>query len=166
MGVQRTSPVLGPASCRINGWPRGAAIGGWRPALLAMLAMFVALAGTPAAVAQPCTADVQCRDGGLSRTYCAGNAVVTVRSVCAGSCRTIEERREVCAGGCAGGICTAAPSPRVTPGSELAGCVAACDCRERRLTVLTGRRTTDGGCERRTITCRRGCTCDPAPRCR
>ena len=129
------------------------------------------LTGTPPLHAQSCTADVQCRDGGRSRTYCAGNALVTTRSVCTGSCRMVEESRRPCAGTCAGDRCidttgrdrfeghgeTPSPWPR---------CNAGCRCANKILIVTTGRWSQANGCEQLVRRCARGCTCEDAPRCR
>lgn len=125
------------------------------------------------ALAQSCTADVQCSNGGVARAYCSGNAVVTARSVCAGSCRTVEDSRVPCAGQCLAGTCTGAPirTPQTEPLAEplpprWPRCKSGCNCRNKILIITTGRWTAESGCEQQIRRCARGCSCDGPPRCR
>jgi len=133
---------------------------------VATLLLSPALATWPA-IAQTCTADSQCRDAGVSRTYCSGNTVVTARSVCIGTCRTVEERRETCAGVCLAGRCTGAPiETRPLPTPRVPRCLPSCTCRNKILIVTTGDWSPDRGCEQLIRRCARGCSCDPTPICR
>ncbi len=136
---------------------------------LAMLAMSPLTSGPT--WAQSCTADVQCRNNGGERTYCQGNTVVTARSVCIGTCRTVEDRRETCAGTCLAGRCTAAPSRAPiddaanTP-AKWPRCTAGCTCRNKILVITTGGWSQNSGCEQLIRRCARGCQCGSEPRCR
>jgi hypothetical protein len=91
--------------------------------------------------------------------------------VCIGTCRTVEERREVCAGQCLAGRCTGEirppPTPRRVPDVQAAPqCAAGCTCRNKILIIATGRRSVAGHCEENVTRCIRGCRCDPVPNCR
>jgi len=145
--------------------------GSLRRSVLRALASGAALALTAGALAaQTCTADSQCPNGGVRETICVGNAVVTVRSVCIGTCRTIEERREPCAGQCLAARCIGAPiRPEPTPAPRerpQPRCAPRCTCANGILIIVTGAWSEQGGCEERILRCVRGCQCDPTPRCR
>lgn len=135
-------------------------------ALVGLALTFVA---SPA-LAQPCTADTQCRDGGRSMTYCSGNAVVTARSICAGSCRTVEESRVPCDGQCLAGRCTGQPSRApvdpVLPKRPWPRCAQTCSCKNKILIIGIGVWTPERGCDQIVRRCARGCTCEPEPRCK
>lgn len=134
-----------------------------------LLLMMAAIALPSPLAAQSCTADVQCRDGGISRTYCSGNAVVTARSICVGTCRTVEESRIPCDGQCLAGRCLGAPSRAPVDGAAgkqpWPRCAETCRCRNKTLVITTGLWTPEAGCEQKILRCSRGCSCDP-PRCR
>jgi hypothetical protein len=129
--------------------------------------VLVALALAVAAHAQTCSADSQCPGAGMTQSGCAGNTSVTTRYVCAGRCQAVEIARVPCAGACSGGVCIPlAPSaPSLRPVPLTPTCPTECACRQGQLTVSTGLRDVDGICTTRTRRCRRGCYCDPAPRC-
>lgn len=117
--------------------------------------------------AQTCSADSQCSGAGMTTTSCAGNAVVTSRSVCAGSCQRVEVARAPCAGACSGGTCIDLGVRPAAPKNEraLTACSVDCACRDGRLTVSTGLRDADGTCTVRVRRCKGGCACEPSPRC-
>ena len=144
------------------------------PAAIAIALMFAA---APAAVAQPCSADVQCqRLGPATQAVCSGDTLVVRRSYCqGGQCRDVEEVREVC-GSRSTASCTAGGVARTTSRCDglLARCVTrtdiepcypSCTCRGKRLTVSSGTCLSALGCQRSTLTCAKGCTCDPEPKC-
>lgn len=117
--------------------------------------------------AQSCTADFQCPNGGLSRSYCAGNVLVTTRSVCAGTCRTVEESRIPCPGPCAGDRCIGGPLGSARePGRENDRCVPRCVCRNKVLTLRKPPADPRAPCERTVIQCENGCSCYPEVKCR
>lgn len=123
------------------------------------------------ALAQRCSADTQCYDFGRDRTYCAGNTLVTRRSQCFGYCRGVEVSRVPCPGPCVGGRCIGGPlqSAPINPpsgGGLVAGpCKRVCTCDGKRLTYGVGYAKTAERCERRSVNCVYGCTCEPEPRC-
>lgn len=139
--------------------------------LVAMVAsLFVGL--VPASsVAQPCTSDSQCYDYGRSRTYCAGNTLVTKQSRCIGRCQSVEISRMACPGPCVadrcvGGPLGSAPSIGSRGGGLVAGaCAEICTCKGKTLTYGVGFARKASQCRRRTVDCVYGCTCDPEPRC-
>jgi hypothetical protein len=144
--------------------------------LLLLLACSVGL-GHASAVAQSCSADSQCPNSGRSIASCVGNTLIVRRSVCAGSCREVEERRQDCGsrglgtvtcsgnlavrseGGC--NATTASCDNRMD--REL--CVPSCSCRGNRLIIATGSCTAGVGCGRSITQCKNGCTCKPDPKC-
>lgn len=144
---------------------------GWLRAVLAaaLLGLSFVVAVFPAR-AQSCTADVQCRDGGRSMTYCSGNAVVTARSVCAGSCRTVEESRIPCDGQCMAGRCSGqpakAPVEPVLPKQPWPRCAQTCSCKNKILIIGIGVWSPERGCDQIVRRCARGCTCEPEARCK
>lgn len=147
----------------------GRSIAGFSVALVWAIVLMLALP-IAAAQAQSCTADIQCPDGGRSTTTCSGNAVVTQRSVCTGSCRKVEESRIPCSGQCLAGRCVgqpaAAPVGPVLPQQPWPRCALACTCRNKILIISTGVWSPERGCDQIIRRCTRGCTCDPEPRCR
>jgi hypothetical protein len=120
--------------------------------------------------AQRCTADVQCRDGGRSRVECVGNTLVIRRSICAGTCRDIEELRQNCGNPVSGGRCSIASG--TCEGGSASGapplggdnlCALSCTCRRN---VLVFYRPLPGiRCARHVMRCERGCSCRPQPHC-
>ena len=131
----------------------------------ALFLMLAFVAGP--AFGQTCSADSQCRDAGVSRIFCSGNSVVSARSVCIGTCRTVEDRRESCAGQCLAGRCVGAPiDTRPTTAPRVPRCVPNCTCRNKILIIATGDWSPERGCEQIIRRCARGCSCDPAPICR
>lgn len=139
-------------------------------------ALFVAVPDVHHAVAQSCTADVQCPNFGRSRAECIGDTLIVRRSVCSGSCREVEERRENCGGGSAG-RCVGGAYERITgrcnsslgicerrADREL--CVPSCACRNNLLVVSTGACSPAIGCHRSVKRCPGGCSCDPEPTCK
>ena len=146
-----------------------------RLAVCAVIAASVVL--SRAAVSQPCSADVQCqRLGPATQAVCSGDTLVVRRSYCqGGQCRDVEEVREVC-GARSTSSCTAGGVARTTSRcdgllgrcvtrTDIAPCYPSCSCRGKRLTVSTGTCLSALGCQRSTLTCARGCTCDPEPKC-
>lgn len=146
-----------------------------RDAVRALL-LIGALVYAPAALAQSCSADVQCTNRGQPRTECIGDMLVVRRSVCAGICRDQDLRREVCnrvniGGQCAGGFFeTETGRCNIALGAcerraERQPCLASCSCRNNVLIVSTGACSPSIGCHRAVKRCRGGCACDPQPRC-
>lgn len=141
--------------------------------LLAIAAMLLAwLVILPLqAMAQPCTADSQCRDFGRPRTYCAGNTLVTKQSMCSGTCRSVEISRTPCPGPCSGDRCVGGALLTPRPGPPLGGsvvggaCARICTCRGKQLTYGVGVARSADQCRRRVVDCKFGCSCDPEPRC-
>jgi hypothetical protein len=141
--------------------------------LLAMLWLWPSMAA-----AQSCSADSQCYNGGRSTFQCVGDTLIVKRSICAGTCREVEERRQDCGPRTIGGVeCSGNIAIRSGGGcnpsfgtcdsrTEREVCVPACSCRGKRLTVATGTCVTGSGCARTTVQCQNGCTCSPEPRCR
>jgi hypothetical protein len=136
-------------------------------AVVTSIGMLVSL---PAS-AQPCTSDSQCFDYGRTRTYCAGNTLVTKQSRCVGRCQSVEISRMACPGPCVADRCIGGPlgsSPSVGPrgGGLVAGaCAKICTCKNKKLTYGVGFARKASQCRRRTVDCVYGCTCDPEPRC-
>jgi len=143
-------------------WPRLTAI-----AFMGLICFFAA---APVA-AQPCTSDSQCYDFGRTRTYCAGNTLVTKQSRCIGRCQSVEISRFACPGPCVADRCVGGPlgsAPSAGPrGGGLVGgaCAEICTCKGRKLTYGVGHARKASQCRRRTVDCVYGCTCDPEPRC-
>ena len=133
-------------------------------------------AALPAA-AQSCSADSQCPNSGRSIASCIGNTLVLRRSVCAGGCREIEERRQDCGSRTIGTItCSGNIAVRNEGGCNAVSascdqrmdrevCVRTCSCRGNRLTYSSGTCTSGAGCARATVQCKNGCSCDPEPNC-
>jgi len=153
--------------------------GSCRTWLLATVLLSAALClGPTAASAQRCSADSQCPNGGRSTFQCIGDTLIVRRSVCSGSCREIEERRQNCGPRVIGTVtCQGNIATRTEGGCNPAlgtcdnrldreVCVPACSCRGKRLTVATGTCVTGAGCARSVVQCENGCTCSPEPRCR
>ena len=148
--------------------------GRWRwlgSGLLGVLLFLVAIESLPAQ-AQPCTSDSQCHDFGRTRTSCSGNTLVTRRSQCIGSCRTVEVSRQACPGPCVGDRCIGGPLVRQPGGPPLGGgglvspaCGQICSCNGKQLTYGVGYAKSADECRRRSVDCVYGCTCDPEPRC-
>ena len=147
--------------------------------LLASAALLAVLCLWPtAASAQRCSADTQCSNGGRSTFQCIGDTLIVRRSVCSGSCREIEERRQNCGPRVIGTVtCQGNIATRTEGGCNPAlgicdnrldreVCVPACSCRGKRLTVATGTCVAGAGCARSVVQCENGCTCSPEPRCR
>ena len=136
-----------------------------------LLLLSLGLPFTEAARAQPCSADVQCFDGGRVRTTCSGNTLVTKQSICAGSCRTVELSRVPCPGPCVGDRCVggslrSGPAQPPLGGSRPAGvCASICSCKGKTLTYGLGFASRAKDCQRRSVDCVYGCSCDPEPRC-
>lgn len=121
----------------------------------------------PPAAAQTCTADVQCPNGGLSRSHCAGNVLVTTRSICSGSCRDVEVSRIPCPGPCVGDRCIGGPLGSARePGRENDRCIPRCVCRNKVLTLRKPPADPRAPCEREVIQCENGCSCYPEVKCR
>lgn len=145
----------------------------WRLAVAFGLLLLAGLSlGASSVLAQRCSADVQCRDSGRPRTWCSGNTLVTRQSMCRGSCVEVEVSRVPCPGPCAGDRCVGGPlssSPAVPPSgrsSYPAGvCAKVCSCNGKRLTYGLGYARKAEQCQRRSVDCKFGCTCDPEPRC-
>lgn len=139
--------------------------------LLGALILAWALLMPAPATAQPCSSDSQCRDFGRTRTYCAGNTLVTQQSRCIGSCTSVEISRIPCPGPCAGDRCVggslrSSPSEPSYGGGLVGGaCAQICTCRGKQLTYGVGVARTAAQCRRRNVDCKYGCTCDPEPRC-
>ena len=143
-----------------------------RLTLLVAWALVLGLAMTPTtAVAQRCSADSQCIDSGRDRATCSGNSLVVKRSICSGTCRTVEVSRTPCPGPCSGDRCIGGPllTPQAGPplGGSLVGgaCARVCTCRGKQLTYGVGVARSADLCRRRTVDCVYGCTCQPEPRC-
>ncbi len=147
--------------------------------LLAAAALIVTLCLWPAAAsAQRCSADSQCANGGRSSFQCIGDTLIVRRSICSGTCREIEERRQNCGPRVIGTVtCQGNIATRTEGGCNPAlgtcdnrtdreVCVPACSCRGKRLTVATGTCIAGAGCARSVVQCENGCTCSPEPRCR
>jgi hypothetical protein len=143
------------------------------------LLLLAALCLWPApAAAQRCSADVQCANGGRSTFQCAGDTLIVKRSVCSGTCREIEERRQDCGSRVTGtATCSGNVAVRTDGGCNAAlgtcgtrverdVCAPACSCRGTRLAVSTGQCTEGAGCVRSIVQCPKGCTCSPQPGCR
>ena len=144
--------------------------------LLTSLLLLLMVFASPPAVAQSCTADIQCTNGGRPRAECIGDTLIVRRSVCAGQCRDIEERRQNCAPVMVGGRCTSGGFERIEGRCNSSSasceqranwqpCYPSCSCRGNRLIVATGQCSPAIGCHRSTVICKAGCTCDPTPRC-
>jgi hypothetical protein len=145
---------------------------------LAWLLLALAAAWPLPGSAQTCSADVQCANGGRSFFYCIGETLVVKRSVCSGTCREIEERRQncgsrmigvTCEGNVAvrtGGGCNASLGVCAPPRGDRQPCAPSCVCRGNRLAVASGACTPGVGCARTVQVCRNGCSCSPQPRCR
>ncbi len=148
-----------------------------------MAALLLTLIATPAwvpggASAQPCTADVQCPNGGRSTAVCIGDTLIVWRSVCSGACREIEERRQDCGPRVLGTVaCTGNMAIRTEGGCNAAlgtcdsrtdreVCTPACACRGNRLVVATGICVAGSGCARTVLQCKNCCACTPEPRCK
>lgn len=160
--------VATAAGSPAEGWLRKA----WR--LLTPVAAIVGLVwvfSTAPAMAQPCTADSQCRDFGRPRTYCSGNTLVTKQSRCIGHCRSVEISRVPCPGPCVADRCVGGPLGSAPPGGSRGGglvggaCAGICICDGKKLTYGVGFAREASQCRRRTVDCVYGCTCDPEPRC-
>ena len=153
---------------------RGAA--GRCPAIFfILLAMFVL--STVGASAQTCSADSQCANGGRSTATCVGDTLVVRRSICAGRCQDVEERRQSCGSRILGTItCQGNIAIRQEGGCNAISmscdsrtdrevCVKTCSCRANRLIVSTGQCSSGAGCNRAVIECKNGCSCSPEARC-
>lgn len=143
--------------------------------LLALLGLLL-MAVPPPAHAQTCTADIQCLNGGRPRAECIGDTLIVRRAICAGTCRDTEDRRQTCGSRGIGGRCVGHAFETVTgrcnaalatcdTRTERTPCFPSCSCRGRQLIVASGQCSPATGCQRAVITCARGCTCDPTPRC-
>jgi hypothetical protein len=107
-----------------------------------------------------------------------GDTLVVKRSVCAGTCREIEERRQNCGSRTIGSVtCQGNVANRGGGGcnsslgtcenrNEREVCVPSCACRGKRLVVSTGMCIPGAGCGRTVQLCTNGCSCTPEPRCR
>lgn len=152
-----------PLSCRVRSWS------GLMTAV-AILGLLWLLA-VPAAMAQPCTSDSQCFDYGRTRTYCAGNTLVTKQSRCIGRCQSVEISRIPCPGPCVADRCVGGPLGSAPSGGSRGGglvggaCAQICTCKGKKLTYGVGFARKASQCRRRTVDCVYGCTCDPEPRC-
>jgi hypothetical protein len=153
--------------------------GSCRTRLLATVLLSAALClGPSAASAQSCSADSQCPNAGRSTFQCIGDTLIVRRSVCSGTCREIEERRQNCGPRVIGTVtCSGNIATRTEGGCnpslgtcdnrlDREVCVPACSCRGKRLTVATGTCVAGAGCARSVVQCENGCTCSPEPRCR
>jgi hypothetical protein len=143
-----------------------------RRLILAVLAIAAIAAASLPAAAQPCSSDAQCRDFGRTRTTCSGNTLITKQSICAGTCRTVEISRIPCPGACVadrcvGGSLRSEPArPPLGGGGLVAGvCGSICTCKGKTLTYGVGFARRADQCQRRTVDCVYGCSCDPEPRC-
>lgn len=151
------------------------------PRVAAMAALLVAallaVALPPRAVAQTCTADVQCRSGRLSDNVCIGDTLYVKRRMCVGGrCQEQDVRREACrTGGFAdrcvgnvyereGGRCDALAG-RCTDRLERRVCSKSCSCRGKLLIVASGQCAQGLGCVETVLECQSGCTCRPEPMC-
>lgn len=146
--------------------------GAGRFVLSLVMALAFGLALLPStAVAQRCSADSQCADFGRDRATCSGNTLVVKRSICSGTCRSVEVSRTPCPGPCSGDRCIGGPllTPQVGPplGGSLVGgaCARVCSCRGKQLTYGVGVAHTADQCRKRTVDCVYGCSCSPEPRC-
>ena len=149
--------------------------GGLLAIVSAVVVLCVAVPGQ--AQAQSCSADSQCPDAGRSSATCVGDTLVVKRSVCAGSCREVEERRQSCGSRVIGSIaCQGNIAVRSEGGCNAISqscdsrvdrevCVATCACRGNRLIVSTGTCVSGAGCARSVVQCKNGCTCKPEPAC-
>jgi hypothetical protein len=151
----------------------------WRwiwPLWLALLVL-AHVASVPGAVAQTCTADVQCRSGLLSNNVCVGDTLVVKRRICVGGrCQEQELRREGCRTSgsidrCVGNVherdggrCDAL-SGRCVQRLERQVCTKSCSCSGKLLIVATGQCAPGIGCNRAILECANGCTCAPRPMC-
>jgi hypothetical protein len=139
---------------------------------VAWLAATLLAAAGHHAHAQTCSSDAQCRDNGRPRTVCAGNTLVTKQTICAGTCRTMEVSRVPCPGPCVADRCVGG-SLRSSPAVPSAGggglpsgvCGQLCSCSGKRLTYGIGYAQRTADCQRRTVDCVYGCSCDGEPRC-
>lgn len=141
------------------------------PAIMLLLLAMMALWAAPV-FAQRCSADVQCRDSGRARTWCSGNSLVTRQTLCRGSCVDVEVARVPCPGPCAGDRCVGgslSSSPAAPPSGRssypVGVCAKVCSCTGKRLTYALGYAKKAEQCQRRTVDCKFGCSCDPEPRC-
>ena len=146
--------------------------------LVGTLLLLAALLWAPAARAQTCSADVQCPNGGRSTFACIGDTLVVRRSMCSGTCREVEERRQSCGSRVIGAVTCVGNTAVTTEGGCNAAlgtcdrrtdrqvCVPSCACRGNRLVVATGTCVSGAGCARAVLTCDNGCACTPEPRCR
>lgn len=170
--MDHAAAVEGKARKRFGPWR-----GSLRPVLAlaaGLLALLLGAIGGPV-LAQTCTADVQCPNAGQPMATCIGDTLVVKRSMCSGTCREVEVRRQRCQtesrGQCLGnsfvltvrrcnaslGICEQR--------QERDLCLPSCSCRGKRLVVATGRCFEAIGCGRSVVHCKHGCTCKPEPRC-
>lgn len=140
--------------------------------VLGAFVIIATLAVASPAAAQSCASDAQCYDQGRPRTTCSGNTLVTKQSICSGSCRTVEVSRVPCPGPCAGDRCVGGPLLTSPPSRGAGGgnlpvgvCGSVCSCKSGRLTYGIGFARNARDCQRRTVDCRYGCSCDGEPRC-
>ncbi len=145
---------------------------------LVLITLATMLAATPPASAQMCSTDAQCGPSAGGYNTCLGDTLIVKRRLCvAGRCVEQEISRISCGSGGLSGTCQGnvyirsggrcdALSGRCTAGSPIAmTCVKSCSCRGNRLTVSTGVCSPGSGCGRAVFRCRKGCTCQPEPRC-
>lgn len=136
-----------------------------------LVAVMVLFAQAPPAAAQSCSSDSQCFDFGRPRTYCSGNTLVTKQSICSGTCRSVEISRVPCPGPCVADRCVggANRSGPIDPPSgsrrPVGVCAKLCICKGKRLTYGLGYAKRQEDCQRRSVDCVYGCSCDEEPRC-
>lgn len=146
--------------------------------LRCLICLLIAVIHWPViAAAQTCSSDGQCPNGGRSVATCQGDTLIVRRSICASSCREVEERRETCGSRvlgtvtCAGntairteGGCNASAA-RCDNRTDREVCVSTCSCQNNRLIYASGICTPGAGCGRVVLQCKGGCTCKPEPTC-
>jgi hypothetical protein len=67
---------------------------------------------------------------------------------------------------CVGGSLGSSPANPPGGGGFVAGaCAKLCSCNDKKLTYGVGYARKAAQCQRRTVDCVYGCTCDPEPRC-
>jgi hypothetical protein len=142
-----------------------------------LLFVFCALLASGGALAQTCSSDGQCPNGGRSSATCVGDTLVVKRSICAGSCRDVEERRESCGSRVIGSVTCQGNTAVKTEGGcnalamrcdnrlDREVCISTCACVKNRLVYSSGICTPGSGCGRVVLQCKGGCTCKPEPTC-